>query len=190
MLLYFLLAYFLGNIMTGFLVVRLLGKDDIRKQGSGNVGARNAGRVLGRKAFILTFLGDAVKGGLVILIARYFGFADEIQLTGLALAILGHIKPILLRFQGGKGISTFIGGIITLEPYLIPIIILGFLIIYLFIRSFTFAGLGSFLFIPITQYFLKYSYISCLMTMVIISILYFVHRENIKERLSKHERKS
>lgn len=190
MFLYWLFAYFLGNMMTGFLVVRLIGKDDIRKQGSGNVGARNAGRILGKKGFILTFLGDALKGALIVLIARYFGFADEILLVGIALAILGHIKPILLGFQGGKGISTFIGAMITFEPLLIPIIIAGFLVIYLFIKSFTFAGLGSFVLIPIALYYLHYSNTSCFITIGILIILYFAHRENIKERLSKHERKS
>ncbi len=176
--------------MTGYFIVKLFGKEDIRQQGSGNVGARNAGRILGKKGFVLTFLGDALKGGLVILVAKNFEFTDEITLLGLALAILGHILPILLRFQGGKGISTFIGGIITFEPFAIPVIIIGFLVIYLFVKSFTFAGLGSFLLLPVMLYFLKYSSISILIIVLITIVLYFAHSENIKERLNKHERKS
>lgn len=175
--------------MTGLLVVRIFGKEDIRQHGSGNIGARNAGRILGKKGFILTFFGDALKGAFVILVAVHYAFHDEIQLIGLALAVLGHIKPILLRFQGGKGISTFIGGMITFEPFAIPVIIIGFLVIYVFVRSFTFAGLGSFLLLPIMLYFLEYSSKSCLIILAILIILYFAHSENIKERLNKYERK-
>lgn len=112
--------------MFGYLVTKLLYHNDIRFDGSGNVGARNAGRLHGKKAFVVIFLGDALKGVLVILIARYFGFSDHIQLVGLGLAILGHLKPITLKFKGGKGISTFIGGIIMFEPLLILVIILAF----------------------------------------------------------------
>lgn len=188
MVLYFIFAYLIGNIMTGFLVVKLFGQNDIRRQGSGNVGARNAGRIHGKKAFVLTFLGDALKGAIVVALARYyFHFSEEIQLLGLTLAILGHIKPILLRFQGGKGISTFIGGIILFEPITVPVIIIGFLILYLFMKSFTFSGLAAFLFIPITHYFLHYSLLTCLIEIAILIILYLAHIENIKERLSKHE---
>ncbi len=80
---YFILSYIIGSIMTAFFVIKGLSSEDIRLQGSGNVGARNAGRVLGKKAFVYTFLGDAIKGVLVVLIARALHFSEEIQLLGL-----------------------------------------------------------------------------------------------------------
>lgn len=75
---YLVLSYLIGSIMFGYLVTKLLYRKDIRLHGSRNVGARNAGRLHGKKAFVVIFLGDALKGVLVILIACYFGFSDHI----------------------------------------------------------------------------------------------------------------
>jgi acyl phosphate:glycerol-3-phosphate acyltransferase len=186
-LLYFIISYLIGSIMFGFLITKIFFREDIRVQGSGNVGARNAGRLHGKTAFVLIFLGDALKGVLVILAARYLQFSETIQLAGLALAILGHIKPITLKFKGGKGISTFIGGIITFEPTMVPVIILGFGLLYPFMKSFTLAGLGAFLFIPVVLFYINYNWLSCLVALGIIAMLYAAHAENLKERLKPNE---
>ncbi len=169
--------------MFGFLVSKGLYRNDIRRQGTGNVGARNAGRLYGKTAFVLIFLGDALKGALVIFAARYFEFSEPIQLIGLALAILGHLKPITLKFQGGKGISTFIGGMIAFDPIVVPVIILAFAILYPFLKSFTLAGLGAFLFIPAVLFFKHMDWIQLILEIVIIVMLYLAHLENLKERL-------
>jgi glycerol-3-phosphate acyltransferase PlsY len=185
--LYFISSYLIGSIMFGFLITKIFFRKDIRVQGSGNVGARNAGRLHGKTAFVLIFLGDALKGALVILVARYFQFSETIQLVGLALAIFGHIKPVTLKFKGGKGISTFIGGIITFDPLMVPVIILGFSILYTFIRSLTLAGLGAFLFIPVVLFIKNNDWLSCIIALGIIAILYAAHAENLKERLKPNE---
>jgi glycerol-3-phosphate acyltransferase PlsY len=171
--------------MFGFVVSKVLYHSDIRLQGSGNVGARNAGRIHGKTAFVLIFLGDAVKGAIVIMIARYLDFSEPIQLLGLSLAIVGHIKPITLGFNGGKGISTFIGGIIIFEPLLVPVIVLAFLMLYLFTKSFTFSGLGAFLFIPVFLFLNHYRWENWLLVVAILVIIFLAHTENIKERLKK-----
>ncbi|CAH2714154.1 Glycerol-3-phosphate acyltransferase [Neobacillus rhizosphaerae] len=181
--LYVVLSYLIGNIMFGYLVTKALYHKDIRLHGSGNVGARNAGRLHGKKAFVIIFLGDALKGVSVILIARYLHFPEYIQLFGLGMAILGHIKPVALKFKGGKGISTFIGGMIYFDPLLIPIILVGFFALYPFTKSFTFAGLGAFLAIPIFLFFKPYNWITCVMALAIIVVIFLTHSENIKERL-------
>lgn len=185
--LYFILSYLIGSIMFGFLITKIFYRKDIRVQGSGNVGARNAGRLYGKTAFVLIFLGDALKGVLVILAARYLQFSDTVQLIGLALAVLGHIKPITLKFKGGKGISTFIGGIITFEPILAIVIILGFSILYTFKKSFTIAGMGAFLFIPVVLFLKNNDWLSCTIALGIIVMLYAAHAENLKERLKPNE---
>jgi acyl phosphate:glycerol-3-phosphate acyltransferase len=185
--LYLIVSYLIGSIMFGFLIPQIFYRKDIRVQGSGNVGARNAGRLHGKTAFVLIFLGDALKGVLVILAARYLQFSETIQLAGLALAILGHIKPVTLKFKGGKGISTFIGGIITFEPILVPVIILGFAILYTFKKSFTIAGLGAFLFIPVALFLINNDWLSCTIALGIIVMLYAAHAENLKERLKPNE---
>ncbi|GAM13927.1 glycerol-3-phosphate acyltransferase [Mesobacillus selenatarsenatis] len=182
---YFLISYFLGTLMAGYFVVKFLGKKDIRVEGSGNVGARNAGRVHGKSSFILTFLGDALKGAIVILIGEYFELSPEIILGGLGFAILGHVKPITLNFKGGMGISTFIGGMLAFEPLTALVIISGFLLFYPFLKSFTFAGLGSFVLIPLSFYFLGIQHIVVLISSVLVMIVIFIHREDIFERLDK-----
>jgi glycerol-3-phosphate acyltransferase PlsY len=180
---YFVLCYLIGCIMFGYVVTKALYHHDIRLQGSGNVGARNAGRLHGKTAFVLIFLGDAFKGATVIMIARYLEYSESFQLLGLGLAIVGHLKPITLGFKGGKGISTFIGGIIIFEPLVVPVILLAFLILYPFTKSFTFAGLGAFLFIPLFLVFMHVGWINCLIVVAILAIIFLAHSDNIKERL-------
>ena len=171
--------------MFGFLVTKTLFHKDIRREGSGNVGARNAGHLHGKKAFVFIFLGGALKGVLVILIARYLGFSAQIQLVGLGLAILGHLKPITLNFKGGKGISTFIGGIIMFEPLLVFVIAGVFLVLFPFTKSFTFSGLGAFLFIPVFLLFIDYDWICCASVLCILVFIFLAHLENIKVRMKK-----
>ncbi|WP_226085078.1 glycerol-3-phosphate acyltransferase [Mesobacillus sp. S13] len=186
---YFLISYLLGSLMAGYFVVKILGKKDIRVEGSGNVGARNAGRVHGKVSFIFTFLGDALKGVLVVFIGEYFNLAPELLLVGLGFAILSHVKPITLKFKGGMGISTFLGGMIAFEPMSALILIIGFILLYPFLKSFTFAGLGSFILLPICFYFLgiqlKVIFIACFLVLAII----YIHREDIFERLDKRAKK-
>lgn len=175
--------------MTSFVLVKVAYKKDIRVEGTGNVGARNAGRVYGKAFFLVTFLGDALKGSIVIFIARYFDFSSAVQLFGLGMVILGHIKPIFLRFNGGKGVSTFIGGVLAFEPLLALVIILGFIITYPFTKSFTISGLLSFIFIPIFIYMYFNSYSDALILLAIIMIVVLAHSENIMERIRGNERK-
>ncbi|WP_190284716.1 glycerol-3-phosphate acyltransferase [Bacillus sp. S3] len=182
--LYFVLSYLIGNIMFGYLVTKALYRKDIRLHGSGNVGARNAGRLHGKKAFVAIFLGDALKGAAVIWIARSLHFHEHVQLLGLGMVILGHIKPAVLKFKGGKGISTFIGGMVCFEPLIIPVILLAFFALYPFIKSFTISGLGAFLAIPVFLFFKQYNGITCLIELAITGVIFLAHSENIKERLN------
>jgi acyl phosphate:glycerol-3-phosphate acyltransferase len=187
--LYLIGSYFVGTVMFGYLVIKLFHRKDIRLQGSGNVGARNAGRLHGKKAFVLIFLGDALKGVIVVMGARFLDFPDTTQLLGFGLVIIGHIKPITLRFQGGKGISTFIGGIIAFEPLVALLIVIGFIALYPFTKSFTFAGLGAFLLIPVLFVCLQYDELSVFIISFILLIILIAHSENIMERLKAFGRK-
>lgn len=177
---YFFLSYFIGCIMFGYIIGRLFGKMDIRKVGSGNVGARNIGRSLNKTAFVATFLGDASKGAAAILLGRMLGFSEEIQLAGFLFVLVGHIWPITLSFQGGKGISSFLGGIIAFEPTGIVVILVSFAITYPFFRSFTMSGLLSLCILPIYFFIESYTYTGVsIIALTIITIL-FAHKTNIK----------
>lgn len=115
------LAYLLGSIPCGLVVARLMGGPDPRQAGSGNLGAANLFRLMGRQAGLLTFLGDTLKGTLPVLAALYWlpsweGWRDSaVAAVGLA-AVLGHIFPIYLNFKGGKAVATVFGVVAALPP--------------------------------------------------------------------------
>ncbi len=110
------LAYLAGAIPFGLLIARALGLGDIRKIGSGNIGATNVLRTGNRGAALATLLLDAAKGAAAVLAARWMlpGAEDAAQLAGLS-AFLGHLFPIWLGFRGGKGVATFLGVLLALN---------------------------------------------------------------------------
>ena len=107
------LAYLLGSIPFGLVITRALGLGDLRKIGSGNIGATNVLRTGNKGAALATLLLDAGKGGIAVLIARALVGEDAAQLAGLA-AFLGHLFPLWLGFKGGKGVATFLGILLAL----------------------------------------------------------------------------
>jgi acyl phosphate:glycerol-3-phosphate acyltransferase len=108
-----LFGYLLGSIPFGLVLTRLAGTQDLRTIGSGNIGATNVLRT-GRKGLAAaTLVLDLLKGTVAVLIAAHFGGADLAMLAGLG-AFLGHLFPVWLKFQGGKGVATFIGVLIAL----------------------------------------------------------------------------
>ncbi|RMH44781.1 MAG: glycerol-3-phosphate 1-O-acyltransferase [Alphaproteobacteria bacterium] len=109
------LSYLLGSVPFGLVMARLFGLGDIRKIGSGNIGATNVLRTGNRLAAFLTLVLDAGKGAISVLLARSLVAEDAAILAGLA-AFVGHIYPIWLRFRGGKGVATFIGTVLALSP--------------------------------------------------------------------------
>ena len=96
------LAYLLGSVPFGIVMAQLFGLGDLRKIGSGNIGATNVLRTGNKPAALLTLLGDAGKGGAAVLLARALVGEDAAQLAGV-MAFLGHCFPVFLRFRGGKG---------------------------------------------------------------------------------------
>ena len=95
-------------------MARAFGLGDLRRVGSGNIGATNVLRTGNRTAALLTLLGDAGKGGAAVLLARGLFAEDAAQVAGLA-AFLGHCFPVYLRFHGGKGVATFLGTLLALS---------------------------------------------------------------------------
>jgi glycerol-3-phosphate acyltransferase PlsY len=115
------LAYLLGSIPIGLIVARLMGGADPRQAGSGNLGAANLFRLLGRNAGVFTLLGDIVKGAVPVFLALYWltslGTWHDAAVSAVGLAaVLGHVFPIYLKFQGGKAVATAFGVIAVLCP--------------------------------------------------------------------------
>jgi glycerol-3-phosphate acyltransferase PlsY len=134
-----LAAYLLGSIPTGVLLARTAGIDP-RRAGSGNIGATNVARTAGGRLGLFTLVGDALKGALAVALAHLAsGTAWLPAAAGLA-AVLGHLWPVFLRFQGGKGVATTLGVFLLLSPVAILASVLAFAITA---RSFRYVSLAS-----------------------------------------------
>ena len=107
------LAYLLGAVPFGIVMARLFGLGDLRRIGSGNIGATNVLRTGNRVAAFLTLVLDAGKGAIAVLLARLVVGEDAAQVAGF-FAFLGHCYPVFLRFHGGKGVATFLGTLLAL----------------------------------------------------------------------------
>jgi glycerol-3-phosphate acyltransferase PlsY len=136
------LGYLLGSIPFGLLLTRLGGKGDVRKIGSGNIGATNVLRTGSKPLAALTLVLDCLKATAAILIAwRLFG--DEIAAVAGAGAMLGHLYPVWLKFRGGKGVATLLGVLIPLMPTAAIIYGAIWLLLLLTIRISSVAGIAA-----------------------------------------------
>ena len=189
-LLMVLAAYLIGSISTGYLLVLVQRGIDIRTTGSGSSGARNVGRVLGWQGFYLTLLGDVLKGMLVIIAATQLDFFPAIFLpaiigASLVAVIAGHIWPLWLRFRGGKGIATSLGGFFALD-YTILLLGGGVLaLVYLLSRHFLLSWTTAFVLLPLLTLLFGYpGHISLSLGLAVVLVL-FAHRANITSALTK-----
>ncbi|TWJ32469.1 glycerol-3-phosphate 1-O-acyltransferase PlsY [Geobacter argillaceus] len=171
-------AYLLGSIPTGLLLAKAAGVD-IRAAGSGNIGATNVYRTLGRTVGVLTLVGDCLKGLLPVLAARYLGLTDAwIAAAGLA-AFLGHVYTVFLGFKGGKGVATALGVFLGVSP----LAVLGALAIFvLLVWKWRYISLGSIsaaAAMPILVALLDRRPELVGMTVVVAALVIWKHRENI-----------
>lgn len=183
MLLYFFISYLVGTLLTAWLVGKWKGVD-LSKERSGNLGARNAGAVIGKRAFLLTFLGDAGKGVLLVFAGLYFNFPLwAIALSGL-LAVAGHIYPFWLRWRGGKGIAVFIGVTFFLTPELFLAMFVMFIAFYPLFKSATLCMLGAFTAFIVMAAVLQVLTVVWPLILAII-IIVFRHRFDIEESYTR-----
>ena len=171
-------AYQLGSIPTGLLLAKAAGVD-IRSTGSGNIGATNVYRTLGRTVGVLTLVGDCLKGLLPVLAARYLGLTDAwIAAAGLA-AFLGHVYTVFLGFKGGKGVATALGVFLGVSP----LAVLGAMTIFaLLVWKWRYISLGSIsaaAAMPILVAILDRRPVLVGMTVVVAALVIWKHRENI-----------
>jgi len=149
------MAYLIGSIAFAVVVSRAMGLSDPRSYGSGNPGATNVLRTGNKKAALLTLAGDLLKGCAALWIARALGFGDSpMAMAIVAVAVfLGHLYPIFLRFQGGKGVATAAGVLLALEPMLGVATLATWLIIAVFFRYSSLASVVSAVFAPLFYIF-------------------------------------
>lgn len=149
-----LVGYAIGSIPFSFLVARLFGVKDVRTVGSGNVGATNVMRSAGKIPGVLALVLDGLKGAATVWIARAFSTSEmEICLAGL-FAVIGHLFPVWLGFQGGKGVATGAGLFIPLAPAALGAAVLVFVIALAAARYVSLASILASLSLPVAAHLL------------------------------------
>ena len=198
-----LAAYSLGAIPFGIILTRLSGLQDIRKIGSGNIGATNVLRTGRKDLALMTLILDSAKGSVIILIVTHYFGRDLGILAGLA-AFLGHLFPLYLGFKGGKGIATGFGVLLALNPLLALMALATWLIVALVFRLSSLAAFAamliSLLFSLMVAFFspewiakftslssFDWKFNTILFTMVCISL--YKHRSNITRLMRGNENK-
>ncbi len=183
---YLIIAYSLGSIPFGFVIGKAKGID-IRKYGSGNIGTSNVARILGKKAALLTLLGDGLKGLLPVLLAKLFIESDAwIVAVGLA-AIAGHNWSIFLKFQGGKGVTTTYGAYLGIAwlPGLLTILV--WIVVTGVTNKSSVAALLSAACAPILAFALRTSAPILIFAAIGAVLIYLRHIENIRRILAGTE---
>jgi glycerol-3-phosphate acyltransferase PlsY len=183
------LAYLMGSISSAILISKLMSISDPREIGSGNPGATNILRYAGKKAAFLTFLGDAGKAAVPVIVAQTMGVAATITtLVGIC-ALIGHMYPIFYKFNGGKGIATMIGMTIALDPLLGASFITCWLCIATVFRYSSLAALGAVMLMPFFAWKLNQDIASVALLVLAGILIFFRHKTNIENLVSGTEKK-
>jgi acyl phosphate:glycerol-3-phosphate acyltransferase len=172
------IGYLLGSIPFGLILTRFAGTQDLRSIGSGSIGATNVLRTGHKGLAAMTVLCDALKGTAAVLIANYYGGFDAAMLAGFA-AFLGHLFPVWLNFNGGKGVAVYIGVLIGMFP---PAALV-FCVLWLAIAATTrYSSVSAFVASSVTPIFLWWFGHLALAALfaVLTLLLFYAHRENIK----------
>jgi len=187
-LIYLLIAsYLIGSISSAVIICKALGLPDPRTQGSKNPGATNVLRVGGKKiaAFVLIF--DGLKGAVPVFIGDYYGFGlIALTLTALC-AFLGHIFPVFFRFRGGKGVATYLGGLIAINLLVGLIFSLIWLLVAKVLKISSLAALIATALSPFYFYLITGDLKSTTIISLISLLIFYTHRDNIKRLINKDE---
>lgn len=181
---FFIFSYFLGSVPFGLILTKIAGHGDIRKHGSGNIGATNVLRKSGKFIALLTLLLDASKGALAIFITSQFFSDYTVLITSGFCAILGHVFPVWLGFKGGKGVATALAVFLMLNLKIGVLLCLVWLVTLALFRISGLSAIITFSVAPVVAYFLSYD-IRLVVAVTIISTLVIIrHKSNIKKLVS------
>ncbi len=184
-----ILSYLIGSISTAIIICKILNLPDPRTQGSNNPGATNILRIVGKKAAVITLIGDGLKGMIPVLIAHYLAL-DTLNITWIIFAaFLGHVYPIFFSFKGGKGVATFLGALLTLSYPTGLSFIITWIFVTKILKISSLSALVATALTPIYFYLITKNLIA---TYVIISIciwIFYTHKSNIKKLFNNQENK-
>ena len=186
-------AYLIGSLSFAVIVSKFYGLDDPRSYGSGNPGATNVLRSGRKKAAALTLLGDALKGLVAVLLARwlqsYFGLADEVVAAVAVAVLVGHMWPLFFGFKGGKGVATALGVLLALSWPVALICAAVWLMMAFGLKISSLAALTATVISPLAAMFLVQQPSWQAAIAVIATLVLLRHRSNIQNLLSGKESK-
>lgn len=180
-------SYLLGSLSTAIITSRIMGLPDPRTQGSGNPGATNVLRLGGKKAAVLTLLGDMLKGVVPMIAASVLGMDDAtLALAGIA-AFLGHLYPVFFGFRGGKGVATALGVLLGMSWMVGLAALATWLLVAKISRYSSLAALSAALLAPVYVSLIRPAPELVAMTTVMSALLLWRHRSNIQRLIKGQE---
>jgi len=182
-------AYLLGSVSSAIVIARLFGLKDPREVGSGNPGATNILRYGGKKAAILTLLGDVLKGVVPVLIAHLLGVASVILALTMLAAFLGHVFPVFHGFKGGKGVATAFGTLIAMNGWVGLALVGSWLLIAVTTRYSSLSAITVSVLAPVYVWWFTRDPALILATGVMALMLLWRHRSNIQKLIAGTETK-
>lgn len=175
-----LIAYILGSIPFGLILVRWRTGVDVRSKGSGNIGATNVARTAGHTLGIITLLLDVGKGAAAVLIARWLSGADPVAMAAATFAVLcGHMFPVWLRFQGGKAVASALGAFLVLTPWAMIATIFIFLPLIWKTRYVSFSSIVAAAVLPLGVWLLTHNALYLLVAVMSAALIIYKHKGNI-----------
>ena len=193
----FIFGYFLGSIPFGLILTKISGLGDIRKIGSGNIGATNVLRTGNKKIAFFTLLFDGSKGAVAIYLITTilpkvydnFNMVEFYKCIVAISAVVGHCFPIWLGFKGGKGVATGFGVILSLNLHIGMVALLIWFLIAKIFKISSISALIAYFLIPILMFYYETELIYFLSSFIISLICFVQHRENIKRLINRSEPK-
>jgi len=182
-----LVSYLMGSIPFGYILTKVFLKKDIRKIGSGNIGATNALRAGNKSIGYLTLTFDILKAAIPVLFIK-INYPDLIHISALSVFI-GHVFPVWMKFKGGKGIASYVGILFCINLNFGIVFIISWLIIFFISKYSSLGSILSSLIIPIFIFFNSNYEIEYFFIIMFVFILY-THRENVKRLINKEESKT
>ena len=185
-IIFIIMAFFVGGIPFGLIVGKIYKDIDIRKYGSGNIGATNVARVMGIKYALLVFILDGLKTFLPVFAAKLIYGSKEYAIFIAFFSILGHIFSPWLKGKGGKGISSTIFALLAVDYRLFFIMSICWLLIFKLTKISAVAAIFSIIITLVSSYFINGNFIFIVLLMLTFIIL-FAHRKNIKRLITGEE---
>ncbi len=192
-LIFLLITYFICSIPFGLLFSKIFAKTDIRELGSGNIGATNVTRILGKKLGILTFICDSGKSMIMVIIARFTfvevdGLHNFLVLVSLV-GICAHIFPIYLKFKGGKGIATTIGSLLALDFNVGMLAIFFWILCFMAFRISAVASIIAIFSTTIFSTAYDAPILQIIFCWAVFVLIFYKHKENVLRILTGEEKR-